>query len=159
LQDAKRHLSIELERDPDDVQALMAMGNCLLEAGRATAAGYCFRRVINLQPDAPGPHHNLAVCLFINERFEEGIAHCERALELRPDYVMAMHKLALACLHTGQTERAGRILARACEQEPENPAITQLLRRLRWYRIAGYLHARLRPVRRALDWLRRRARP
>jgi len=136
LRDAKRHLSVELERHPDDAHALMLMGNCLLEMGRPTAAGYCFRRLINLQPEAPGPHHNLAVCYFVSGRFEPGIAHCERALELRPDYVMTMHKLALALMHTGRTDRAADVVARAADLDPENQAIVQLRRRLRWCRLA-----------------------
>jgi tetratricopeptide (TPR) repeat protein len=147
LRDAKRHLSIELEGHPDDTHALMFMGNCLLEMGRPTAAGYCFRRLVNLQPEAPGPHHNLAVCYFVSGRFEQGIAHCERALELRPDYVMTMHKLALALMHTGQTDRAAAVVARAGQLEPENPAIVQLRRRLRWCRLARCFHAPLTRLR------------
>lgn len=159
LAEAKRHLSVELERNPDDAQALMTLGNCLLEMGRPTAASYCFRRLLNNQPDAPGPHHNLAVCSFINGKFDEGIEHCRKALELRPDYVMAMHKLALAWLHTGRTDRAAQVLAHAHELEPDNPAILQLQKRLRWYRLAGYVRRFLGPGRWALGWVRKRTRP
>ena len=79
LAEAKRHLSVDPERNPAHAQALMTLGNCLLEMGRPTAASYCFRRLLNNQPDAPGPHHNLAVCSFINGKFDEGIEQIGRA--------------------------------------------------------------------------------
>ena len=159
LEEAKRHLSVELERNPDENQALMTLGNCLLEMGRPTAASFCYRRLINSQPTAPGPHHNLAVCCFVRGRFDEGIQHCRKALEIRPNYILAMHKMALAWLHTGESDRAVRIISRALTLDPENAAILQLQNRLQWYRYAGYLRRFLSPARRVVGWFRPRTQP
>jgi tetratricopeptide (TPR) repeat protein len=145
-----------LERAPDSGPALMGMGNCLLEMGRPTAAAYCFRKLMHLEPEAAGAYHNLAVCYFLNGRFDEGIELCQRALELKPDYVLAMHKLALAYLHQGRTAEGARMLHDAEAVDPDNPAIQELLRRLRWYRLTSWIRISARWMARGWRGLRRR---
>jgi tetratricopeptide (TPR) repeat protein len=149
--DARYHLGIALHREPDSRHALMSMGNCLLEAGLPTHAAAYFKRLTELEPQLPGPHHNLGVCCFLRHKFGEGITHCLKALEIQPDYVMAMHKLALAYLHLGRWSDAGRMIRRALTVDPQNVQMQQIARRFRWYRIAKWLRTIFWPI----DWMRR----
>ncbi len=153
--DARYHLDLALQRNPDNRHALMSMGNCLLETSRPTQAAVFFRRLIELEPELPGPHHNLGVCCFLRHKFGEGIAHCLKALEIQPTYVMAMHKLALAYLHLGRWGDARKMIRRALLADPDNLQMRQIARRFRWYRLARFLRTIFWPI----DWIRRPKKP
>ncbi len=52
------------------------------------------RRVLNLTPDSPSAHGNLALALWRNKSAPQAEIHCRRALTLNPDYVPVHRILA-----------------------------------------------------------------
>lgn len=138
--DALRHLSLAIEDDPDDTIARMAMGNCLLELGRSREAAEHYEHVIALEPTIAGTFHNLAVCQFLESDFDAGIRHCLQALELEPENLMVIHKLALAYLHRGQWRDARRMIRLGLGIDPTHGGLTALPRRFIGLRLRHLLH-------------------
>ena len=106
-----------------------------------------FQRIIGQTSDSAYAHHNLGVCYFMQGRYDAGLKQCLRAIELKPDYVMAMQKAALACVDLGRWREAREIIERALAVEPANDAMRQLRRRLWRRRLAWW-------SRRLIGWFR-----
>lgn len=143
--EAMRHLSLALEDDPEDLVALMAMGNCHLELLRPNEAAVYFEKAIDLEPTLAGAHHNLGVCCFLWHDFRRGIGHCLDALRIEPRNVMFMHKLVLAYAHLGQWGDARRMLDRGLRTDPRHPGL-RLMRKRLWTLRLG------RVIRKCLPW-------
>ncbi len=126
---AMRHLAIALDDDPEDCIALMSMGNCLLELLRPSEAAELFERAIQIEPTMVGAHHNLAVCRFLDNQFEQGIQHCLDALEIDPRHAMVLHKLALAYLHLGRWADARAMIARGLRSDPYHSGLKSVSKR------------------------------
>jgi tetratricopeptide (TPR) repeat protein len=125
---AIEHLTMALDEDPNDCLALLAMGNCLLELLRPAEAANYFLRALKIDADLVGVHHNLAVCRFLEGKFDEGIEHCVGCLRVDPNHVMAMHKLAIAYLHIGRWADAQAVIARGLAIEPQHNGLKALPR-------------------------------
>ena len=137
LKDARRKLQQAVEDDPTSVNALMLLGNCLLRLQKPEAATERFRGVLAADASQPAAHHNLGVCCFLLGRHEEGIEHCRRAIELRPDYRMAILKTALAYQKIGRFAESQSMLAHGMKVDPENELFRQMARRM-WRVRIGY---------------------
>jgi tetratricopeptide (TPR) repeat protein len=143
---ALHHLTIAINENPEDLHAHMAMGNCLLELGKVKRAAEHFERLVELAPELPGPHHNLAVCAYLQGDYEAGVAHCRAALERKPDYVMAMQKLAIGHLHLRQVAQAREWVRRARQLAPDDEGVRRLARRCRLAIVALALLGWWRPL-------------
>ncbi|HEY1351939.1 MAG TPA: tetratricopeptide repeat protein [Ktedonobacteraceae bacterium] len=66
-----------------------------------------FQRSIALGDCLPQPWGNLGICLLMQERYDEAEAALQQALEIDPEYKMAMDNLAAlpACRHQGPPAR------------------------------------------------------
>ena len=73
-----------LQRDPYSFDALIALGESLIELGRKQDAGTAFRRVLTFDPDHVGGIFYDGVMLASQRRFSEAIARWQRVLELDP---------------------------------------------------------------------------
>jgi Flp pilus assembly protein TadD len=141
---ALRHLSLAVEDDADDPMAQMALGNCLLQLGRPDEAATHFKRMIDLDPEMAGPHHNLGICCFLQHDFEGGIRNCLEALRIDPQNVPVLHKLALAYLHLGRWREAADMRDRGLAIDPTHEGLNNLPRRF-WRARLGRVVRRLRP--------------
>lgn len=70
---ARQTLEAALEADPGHYRALTNLGNLDMEAGRYAQAEAIYRRVLLLNPDYDGGHHNLGVALRRQGRIAEGV--------------------------------------------------------------------------------------
>lgn len=156
---ALHHLTIAINENPDDLHAHMAIGNCLLELGKVRRAAEHFERLVDLAPDLPGPHHNLAVCAYLQGDYEAGIGHCRDALKRKPDYVMAMQKLAIGHLHLGQVLQSRQWVRRARQLAPDDAGVRRLARRCRMAMVAMAVVGWWRPLQRAIGRSSRRPQP
>lgn len=130
--EAKACFASALEQEPSDRDALMAAGNCALELGDPNEAQERFERLLAIDDCLPGAYHNLAVCHFLRDNYEEGIVQCQRALELKDDYALARHKLVLANIHLGRWSQARQVLDESLETHPTDLGLLAL--RKRWNR-------------------------
>lgn len=130
---AMRHLALALEENPEDCIALVGMGNCLLELSRPGEAAAYFERVLNIDPEMVGAHHNLGICRFLERDYDGGIRHWLHALGLDPNNLMVIHKLTLAYIHLGCMKQAKAMLARGLALDPHHSGLVQV--KACWWRI------------------------
>lgn len=133
--EARRYLEDAVLQAPDDADALLALGNCLLALGRPEDAEEHFHNLNDLCPDNPAVHHNLGVCSFRQNRLLEGIAHCEAALRIDPHYVLSLRKLSRAYLQVGRWNDARRTIRLALQLDPGQKSLRRLRRLLVLYRL------------------------
>jgi tetratricopeptide (TPR) repeat protein len=73
--------------------AYFALGNALLESGRAAEATPVYRELLRIQPDAALAHHHLALALTVTGDRDAAVAEERRALEIQPDLTDARQNL------------------------------------------------------------------
>jgi predicted O-linked N-acetylglucosamine transferase (SPINDLY family) len=74
--------------------------------GRRQEALDHFRQALQLRPDFPEAHNNLANALYELGQSEQALAHGQEALRLRPDYAEAHHNLGQALYRQGKPDEA-----------------------------------------------------
>ena len=79
---AKAAYGTALERWPDNLVALMGLGNTAYAAGDLQAAELAFRRATLAHPEAAGAHNNLAQTLAELGRYDEAAAEARAAVGL-----------------------------------------------------------------------------
>jgi tetratricopeptide (TPR) repeat protein len=147
--EAKERLEAALAEDDDDDGAALRvlLGTCLLALGKVDDAADAFRRILATEADHAVAHHRLAVCLLRQGRFGAALEHCTLSLNVRPDFVLAMHTAALAQIHLARWREARSMLRRALRHEPAHPDLQRLSERLWRYRLRYGLKRLLRPLR------------
>ena len=87
-----------------------------------------FQRAVDLRPEIPETHNNLATALLSLGKYSDAIPAFRRALAIRPEYFNARLNLGRALIANGQAA-AGRAELRKCERlRPGDPAVRQALR-------------------------------
>ena len=127
LNEALLHLERTVEASPTNKSALLLCGNCLLLMHRPEAAADRFRRVIALDATLPNAFHNLGVCCFLRGEIEQGIEHCRRAIELKPDYYAAIVKTARAYIGLGRFSEARDMIEYGLRGNPDHALLRQML--------------------------------
>lgn len=89
-----------------DIDALYALGSRLKEEGDLAGAERSFRRVVELDPDLPDPHHSLGVIVHMQGRAKEAIQHYKAAIALDPCFAQALYNLANASVQEGMPREA-----------------------------------------------------
>lgn len=89
-----------LRSNPQDLQALLNLGNCQMESGLAAEALASYEKILKLQPDHVDALNNLGSALVKLQRPQEALTHLERALAITPHHVDALqnHGNALQAL-------------------------------------------------------------
>lgn len=93
-------------------RALMATGNRDL-------AMQSFRAQIELDPNDFQSNFYLGVLLKQEQRYNEGLAHLQRALQLRPGALEVLYQIGALYVATGKTADAQLLLEKVVEQAPE----------------------------------------
>jgi len=66
-------------------------------------------------------HYKQGLALFGNQKHEEAIVEFRRALDLKPDWLDALHALATAQSKLGNQDEALATIGRVIELDPEDP--------------------------------------
>ena len=80
-------------------------------------------RAIALNPNVDSHHHNKAMILLNQARYDESAAENERALALNPSDVFAYMGLGWACFYTGQFEKSLEYFDKAIRLSPRDPGM------------------------------------
>jgi predicted O-linked N-acetylglucosamine transferase (SPINDLY family) len=141
-----RHI---LQQNPNHPAALNLLGVIALAFGQPDPAIQLIRRAIELRPDVPDFHHNLAIALQTYQRFSEAIGAWRRVMELDPGASNAPAQLG--ALLTLQCDYAPAIeaLQRASALDPKNPGIQSNLASA--LALAGRVEDSIIPFRRAVE--------
>jgi len=80
LDPARKAYRAALERWPDNLVALIGLGNAAYQAGDLDAAEQAFRRAIDAHPGSTAAHNNLAQTLADLDRYDEALAEAREAV-------------------------------------------------------------------------------
>ena len=138
FRDARRRLRRATEEDPADPAVAMLLADCLLAEDKPATASDWFRRVLALDANNAVAHHKLGMCQFKQGRHEPGLMHCLKAVELKPDYMAAMHNAIVAQLHLARWKDARAMLRRAIAIDPSYAPVREVGKRMWRYRARHY---------------------
>jgi Flp pilus assembly protein TadD len=108
--------------ESSQVDAAVALGNSLLQAGRHADAAVAYERALALAPGNARIHNNLAVARAEQGRFAAAVAGYRAALRLDPDYAEAHYNLGNALRELARPADALVAYERACALRPDWPA-------------------------------------
>jgi protein O-GlcNAc transferase len=97
-------------------------GNRLYAAGDISGAVDAYRRVIELQPEFPDAHNNLANALLRLGDFSAAIGSYHHAIRLRSDFAEAYHNLGALLQRMEQWQEAADAYRNALRFDPALPA-------------------------------------
>jgi len=108
---------------PENNEALdeirLLIGNRRLDAATKLAS-----RLIARSPKFAEAYNQRAIALFIQGRFAESAADCQRVLELNPYHIGAVSGLAQCQIQLNQPQEALRSLRRALKLQPHSQSIS-----------------------------------
>jgi putative PEP-CTERM system TPR-repeat lipoprotein len=119
-----------LKAHPDDSHFFFYLGKAAIEAGDYDKGALHFSKAVELQPDNPAAHNNLAWTLEQLNRGKEALEHARRANELAPDQPGVMDTLAMALAKEGSLTEALAMEKRAVSLDGKNPALRLSLAKL-----------------------------
>ncbi len=125
----QRLLGESLEIDPRFDRARLSLAIHLAESGRIEPAEAELKRLLADHPLSFRGHLNYGLLLLKSERWDAGMRHVQRAIELRPDYWRAHLTLLAAYLDLDRRDEAARVLERL-RSRCEDPRVLAQARRL-----------------------------
>jgi tetratricopeptide (TPR) repeat protein len=96
----------------------MVLGTTLMNMGQIAGALVPMQKGVELAPDDPDTHNNLAIVLRDLGRLAEAEAGCRRALQLAPDHVKGCYVLGIILRDMGRMDEAEPFLRRAVSLDP-----------------------------------------
>ncbi|MDZ4259980.1 MAG: protein kinase [Gemmatimonadales bacterium] len=120
------HLRAALERDPDDVDALIYLAIGVMGCGDTTASERALERLIAVDPLAPMTWMLAGAAPWWIGRAEEGLPDLERALAMDPSNPILRWTLGYARAIAGDVSGAAKDAAALLEQAPTMPYTSQL---------------------------------
>ena len=123
---AEKCLRKALILEPGNAAANLNLGLLLGEQGRRDEAAQAFQRTFETDPGSAVAAYNLCV-LMADDRIEEALAWCRRAVDLRPDEPKYGYTLSFYLYRNKESEEAARVLRGVIEQSPAYAGAYELL--------------------------------
>jgi tetratricopeptide (TPR) repeat protein/peroxiredoxin len=113
--------------DPSAAEAYYGLGSVYLQQGKNAQARESFERVLKLQANYPGTlpraWNNLGILVAREGHTDEAIQNFRRALEIDPDFLIALVNLGNAYRKEKRWDEAKAVLERADELSPADPDV------------------------------------
>ena len=100
-----------IEHDPDNPYALYSLGVMYRDLSKADAALLRFQRLLEIYPDDPDTHYQLAMVLADTD-VAAARAHLETVLEAVPHHESAVYRLQALMRGSGEEEQAAEMVER-----------------------------------------------
>jgi tetratricopeptide (TPR) repeat protein len=127
-QDAIDYLSEVIEREPDNAELRLYMGQLYEESGDLAAAEKELLKAIDLAPENDKTYFELAVLYDKMNRKEASIATMKKVLEISPDHANALNYLGYTYADLGiQLDEAEAMIKKAMELKPGDGYFTDSL--------------------------------
>jgi tetratricopeptide (TPR) repeat protein len=114
-------LQRELERNPENAQALLELANLYYDLSRFADAVPLYRRYLERDPGNAEVRIDYAYSLFASGQEDAGIAELYRVLERFPDHPIALYNLGILYAQRGELERARQPLSELIRLHPSLP--------------------------------------
>jgi tetratricopeptide (TPR) repeat protein len=140
--EAKQHLSKLIESRPDDLEAIMALGNLLRDRKQYDECGDAYTKAINLIPHPVKANWTVfyfrGICYERSKQWPKAEADLKKALELYPDQPHVLNYLGYSWIDQGLNLDEGmRMIKRSVDQRPDDGYIVDSLG-WAYYRIGNY---------------------
>ena len=131
---AKELYSKILERDNENIYALLNRASSKIELDDFDGAIQDLNKIIALDPDHLGAIHNMGVAYAGKNNWDESIKWYTKVLKINPNFSMALRNLGTVLKNKGQLDEGLKYFEKAYEIEQSPDIIIQLAN--------GYLHKR-----------------
>ncbi len=121
VSDAQSTLEKAVSQDATSAEANIALGMLLNHEKNFVAAEKSLSRGLELNPNAPQGHYELAKTYWALGRWQEAEPHVQRAIELKPDMAPAHVLLGNVALRKGDNQRALAEFKEYLRLEPTGP--------------------------------------
>ncbi len=108
-----------LAREPDDLEARLALGESLHRSGRTRRAAEEYRAAVRRAPDNPMVHFEQGNFFVQTREFGAAERAFRQALELDPDHLRARNNLGAAMLEAGRPAGAAAEFRAVLDEDPE----------------------------------------
>jgi protein O-GlcNAc transferase len=108
-----------LEENPEHAEALHLMGVISLQQGRPDTAVTLISRALSIDSRNSQAHANLGSAFFVLQRWEEALAHYDKAQELNPGFVGVHHNRGTALQSLGRHAEAAVSFKRLLDSMPD----------------------------------------
>ncbi|MEX0872082.1 MAG: tetratricopeptide repeat protein [Aquisalimonadaceae bacterium] len=127
---AERDLRYILERDPDNAQALNALGYTLVDVTDRHQEGFeLIQRAHSMDPDNAAILDSMGWAHYRLGNYQEALTFLRRAHEQMPDAEVSAH-LGEVLWAMGERQEARRIWRQALDEAPDDPALKETMQRL-----------------------------
>ncbi|MFP5344966.1 MAG: tetratricopeptide repeat protein, partial [Gammaproteobacteria bacterium] len=125
----ERDLRAILQRDPNNAEALNALGYTLADRNlRLEEARELIQRALELRPQDPATLDSMGWVLYRQGRHQEALRHLQSAYALSRDAEIAAH-LGEVLWVTGDQEQARKLWREALKNEPEHAVLRETMKR------------------------------
>ena len=114
------HLQQSLNRDPEQVDALLQLGTTLADRGETRSAEQHFRAALQIDPADATTNRELGVLLMERGEIHEAITHIKAASVALPGDTEIAIDLSMAYIQAGFYEKSEELLVEIIEGNPEN---------------------------------------
>jgi len=110
----------------EDVNILSIVGRAQLQLGRADNAAITFKQLVQLSPDSPDAHWNLARAYMRSGSHTAADASLNTALALEPNHKPSLYLRVRLYIATGKIDKAKTALETLRKDEPDNTFVHEL---------------------------------
>jgi tetratricopeptide (TPR) repeat protein len=140
--EARKHLQGLIDQRPDDIEAIMALGNIERERKQYAECAKTYGRGVDAIPTPTRANWTMfyfrGICFERNHEWPKAEADLKKALELYPDQPHVLNYLGYSWVDQGQNLDEGmRMIKRSVEQRPDDGYIVDSLG-WAWFRLGKY---------------------
>lgn len=131
---ATSHASRLVEKNQQDVEALVVLGNSLKGQRQFSAAETTYKSALSLKPDYGAASHNLGALYVQTNRNDKAINQLEHAAKLGVSGPALLTNQAKALMGLGKFEEAEKLLGQEISSGNRSPVLLELITKLRYMR-------------------------
>ncbi len=121
------HLKNRLEDNPNDLEALVGLGNLFYDAAKYPDAIEYYSRAVELSPDDPGVISDLGVSYRRNGDSNRAIEIFRRAIKVKPDHWQSWLNISIVAMQDlNDLAQAEEAISRVEQIQPDVPHLQEL---------------------------------